>query len=281
MKPSFDPDVKGGDFSYRVLRSDAIVRQLEEHHRSEAFDHAGILRDDNVAFPLDRLRELAATGEIDEVAPRHLSFMGSITAEPRLERGAALEAAETFEDCHPGVLDDLLRHRLVPDEDSREAEQRSAVLPNEPGEGGSVAGADPPDELGVVEPRCMAFGVCARSCRAPHQRRPMSSAFAINGHGKGSEGDHLVPVVNESPHAGVAFVLACELDALRDHRVLHAECARAGASARRGPHHRPRSPRWTPGHRSSKGFVRPLGLGTRAGAPARARGRGALLTQRS
>jgi D-proline reductase (dithiol) PrdB len=90
----FDPDVKGGDFSFRVIRSDANVRMLEEHHRSEAFDHAGILRDPNVAFPLDRLRELASTGEIGEVAPRHLSFMGSITAPGRLTRRTAPEAAE-------------------------------------------------------------------------------------------------------------------------------------------------------------------------------------------
>src|SRR5512143_753677 len=45
--------------------------------------------------------------------------------------------------------------------------------------------------------------------------------------GNSSERDHLVPVVDEPPHAGVALVLARELDALRDHRVLHAECARA------------------------------------------------------
>lgn len=66
--------------------------------------------------------------------------------------------------------------------------------PHEPCKGGTVAGADPPDELGIVEPRGMAFGVTARSCRAPHQRRPMLSAFAMDRHGKGSERDHLVPV---------------------------------------------------------------------------------------
>jgi D-proline reductase (dithiol) PrdB len=90
----FDPQVKGGDFSFRVVRADANVRRLEEHHRSEAFDHAGILRDPNVAFPLDRLRELAATGEIGDVAPRHLSFMGSITAPGRLTARTAPEAAQ-------------------------------------------------------------------------------------------------------------------------------------------------------------------------------------------
>lgn len=90
----FDPDVKGGDFSFRVIRSNANVRELEEHHRSETFDHGGIQRDPNVAFPLDRLRELAATGDFGEVAPRHLSFMGSITAPGRLAKRTAPEAAQ-------------------------------------------------------------------------------------------------------------------------------------------------------------------------------------------
>jgi D-proline reductase (dithiol) PrdB len=94
----FDPTVRGGDFSFRVIRSDANVRALEEHHRSDTFDHAGILHDPNVAFPLDRLRELAATGEIGEVAPRHLSFMGSITAPGRLARRTAPEAARLLAD---------------------------------------------------------------------------------------------------------------------------------------------------------------------------------------
>lgn len=89
----FDETVKGGDFSYRVIRGDADVRALTEHHRSESFDHAGILEDANLAFPLDRLRELSEGGEIGEVAPRHLSFMGSITAPGRLAARSAPEAA--------------------------------------------------------------------------------------------------------------------------------------------------------------------------------------------
>jgi D-proline reductase (dithiol) PrdB len=94
----FDPAVRGGDFSFRVIGSEAQVRALEEHHRSETFDHAGIRRDPNVAFPLDRLRELAATGEIGAAAPRHLSFMGSITAPGRLASRTAPEAARLLAD---------------------------------------------------------------------------------------------------------------------------------------------------------------------------------------
>ncbi|GAC1337010.1 MAG: hypothetical protein NVSMB23_02930 [Myxococcales bacterium] len=89
----FDEGVKGGDFSYRVIGRDAEVATLEEHHRSDSFDHRGIEADRNLAFPLDRLRELAAEGQIGEVAPRHLSFMGSITAPGRLVRDSAPAAA--------------------------------------------------------------------------------------------------------------------------------------------------------------------------------------------
>jgi D-proline reductase (dithiol) PrdB len=90
----FDHDVRGGDFSYRVIPGDAEVGALVESHRSATFDHSGIESDANLAFPLDRLRELAAAGEIGEVAPRHLSFMGSITAPGRLVKRTAPEAAD-------------------------------------------------------------------------------------------------------------------------------------------------------------------------------------------
>ena len=89
----FDESIKGGDYSYRVVAGDTNVQELGEFHRSESFDHAGIAKDRNVALPLDRLHELACRGEIGEVAPRHLSFMGSITAPGRLVKRTAPEAA--------------------------------------------------------------------------------------------------------------------------------------------------------------------------------------------
>jgi D-proline reductase (dithiol) PrdB len=92
-QPPFDERVRGGDPSFRWLPGDTELRDLVETHRSESFDHAGIRRDPNLAFPLDRLRELAAEGRIGEVAPRHLSFMGSITAPGRFVRDTLPEAA--------------------------------------------------------------------------------------------------------------------------------------------------------------------------------------------
>ena len=90
----FSEKVKGGDFSFRVLPRDVELETLEEHHRSDSFDHAGLEADRNLALPLDRLSELATAGEIGEVAPRHISLMGSITAPGRLVKITAPAVAE-------------------------------------------------------------------------------------------------------------------------------------------------------------------------------------------
>lgn len=89
----FDDGVRGGDWTFRVLSSETDPGTLLEGHRSGAWDHSGVARDRNLAFPVDRLRELAAQGRIGSVAARHLSFMGSITAPGRLVRRSAPEAA--------------------------------------------------------------------------------------------------------------------------------------------------------------------------------------------
>lgn len=102
-QPAFDAGMRGGDFSYRVLDRDLDVASLRDSHRSHAFDHGDLDADPNIAFPLDRLRELAARGAVAEVAPRHLSFMGSITAPGRLVRQTAPEAADLLVRDHVDV----------------------------------------------------------------------------------------------------------------------------------------------------------------------------------
>lgn len=89
----FDETVRGGDWSFREVPADAPVASLRETHRSEAFDHSGMRRDPNLAFPLDRVRELEAEGRIGSVAPRHVSLMGSLSAPGRFERDTAPEVA--------------------------------------------------------------------------------------------------------------------------------------------------------------------------------------------
>lgn len=92
----FDKSMRGGDPSFREIRGDVDVAKLIDTHRSESFDHAGMEKDRNVAFPLDRLRELVERGRIGSINDRHLSLMGSITAPSRFVKQNAPEAAQRF-----------------------------------------------------------------------------------------------------------------------------------------------------------------------------------------
>lgn len=89
----FDPRVKGGDYTYRWIPAGTNPRRLIECHRSELWDHVGFTRDPNVVFPLERLHDLAEAHVIGEVARRHASVMGSLTAPGRLVRHSAPEIA--------------------------------------------------------------------------------------------------------------------------------------------------------------------------------------------
>jgi len=107
-QPPFDETVLGGDFSFREIPSDLDVSELVDFHRSKSFDHTGMAQDPNLAFPLDRVRELAESGRIGSLARAHLSFMGSITAPGRLVRDTAPAAASTL------VADEVDVALLVP-----------------------------------------------------------------------------------------------------------------------------------------------------------------------
>jgi Glycine/sarcosine/betaine reductase selenoprotein B (GRDB). len=90
----FDGTIKGGDSGYRELPADTDVTTLVDTHCSDAYDHSGIEADRNLGFPLERLRALVAHGVIGRLAPRHFSFMGSITAPGRLVRDVAPDVAK-------------------------------------------------------------------------------------------------------------------------------------------------------------------------------------------
>lgn len=92
----FDCEKKGGDASFRVIPKDADVAALGIAHKSDAFEQTGFLADRNLGFPLDRLREMEAAGTIGSLAPRAISFMGSISAPGRLVKEAAPDAASLF-----------------------------------------------------------------------------------------------------------------------------------------------------------------------------------------
>ena len=91
-----EPFQRRGDSSYREIPSEIPVDELVDTHNSDAFDHAPMRSDPNVAFPLDRARELVERGRIGSLAPHHLSFMGSIPAPGRLIRDSAPCAARAL-----------------------------------------------------------------------------------------------------------------------------------------------------------------------------------------
>ena len=104
-QPGFDQSIKMGDPSFREIPNTIETQSLIEGHRSSAFDHAGIGADRNLAFPLDRFRELVERGEVGELNHRHFSFMGSIVGPRRLIEETAVEAARRLrEDRVDAVL---------------------------------------------------------------------------------------------------------------------------------------------------------------------------------
>lgn len=63
------------DPGFRVLPDGDT--DLRMSHNSQNFDRTGVMLDRNVAYPVDRLAEMAADGTIGAVAPNHISFMGA------------------------------------------------------------------------------------------------------------------------------------------------------------------------------------------------------------
>jgi D-proline reductase (dithiol) PrdB len=94
----FDETVKGGDPSFRELPNAVNVKELEIAHRSSAFDQTGIRQDRNLAFPLDRCRELLEQGRLGGLNGRHFSFMGSITSPDKLIRETAPQVAAKLQE---------------------------------------------------------------------------------------------------------------------------------------------------------------------------------------
>lgn len=66
-----------GTAEFRELPATLAPADMLMTHISINFDRIGFQRDINVAYPIDRLNELAADGVIGTVAPTHYSVLGS------------------------------------------------------------------------------------------------------------------------------------------------------------------------------------------------------------
>ena len=73
---------RGRDADYRAIPADTKPADILISHISDNFDRTGLQEDWNVAFPLDRLKELAADGVIGSVTATHYSFMGASDPAP-------------------------------------------------------------------------------------------------------------------------------------------------------------------------------------------------------
>ena len=67
--------LRAGD--YRLIPEDTPAADLVMSHMSTNYDRTGFQQDWNVVFPLDRLREMCASGDIGSLARHHYSFMGA------------------------------------------------------------------------------------------------------------------------------------------------------------------------------------------------------------
>ena len=93
-----------GGMDYRVIPGDVRADQLVMSHMSVNFDRSGFQEDWNVAFPLDRLNELARDKVIGSAAAFHYSIMGAVSPVTNYESKAAELAQLLHKDHIDGVL---------------------------------------------------------------------------------------------------------------------------------------------------------------------------------
>jgi D-proline reductase (dithiol) PrdB len=94
---------RGRDGDYRVIPGDLGWEDLLTSHISVNFDRTGLQEDWNVAFPRDRLKELADERVIGSVADTHYSFMGA-SDPPQMEPHARALAGRLKQDRVDSVL---------------------------------------------------------------------------------------------------------------------------------------------------------------------------------
>jgi D-proline reductase (dithiol) PrdB len=86
-----------GEQGYRAIPADTPAADILQSHTSLGFDRLPIMRDLNVTFPVDRLRELVERGELGGVAPTHYSFMGALREVQRLQEETGPEVGRRLE----------------------------------------------------------------------------------------------------------------------------------------------------------------------------------------
>lgn len=100
--PAFNPDARN-DHRLDSISRDAAVDDFQIH--DSYYDHTDAEADINCVFPLARLRELAASGEIGSVAEHFWSgFMGRIYNRSKVLEESGPAFAERLEDERVDIL---------------------------------------------------------------------------------------------------------------------------------------------------------------------------------
>ena len=89
------------DASFRRIPTDVATEDLRATHF--AYDLEDARSDPNVVFPIDVLRDLVAGGEIGELAPDALAFMGGIYSSRRVRDELAPAITRTLLDLQVDV----------------------------------------------------------------------------------------------------------------------------------------------------------------------------------
>ncbi|MHB8836778.1 MAG: glycine/sarcosine/betaine reductase selenoprotein B family protein [Candidatus Methylomirabilia bacterium] len=103
-QPPYDMHDPDGDPSFRELDLERSLDSLMITH--DYYDHKDADRDLNVVLPVERLRELVASGEVGAVARLAYGFMGHITGRhlETLKRRTAPEVAARLKRAGVGAV---------------------------------------------------------------------------------------------------------------------------------------------------------------------------------
>ena len=88
-----DRPFASSDQTFRVIPSTSPAKAIVQSHSSIGFDRTAFMRDVNISFPVDRLRELVEQGAIGSLATDFYSFMGGVRAPRTIERETGPEVA--------------------------------------------------------------------------------------------------------------------------------------------------------------------------------------------
>jgi D-proline reductase (dithiol) PrdB len=103
-QPPFRTEAPDFDPSLRIVPSDTDPQTLVNTYPGQAFDHAGLRADANLLIPLDRLREMTASGEIGGLTPRTVSLCGHLPHPQQLIDETAPQIAKLFEEDGADVV---------------------------------------------------------------------------------------------------------------------------------------------------------------------------------